>query len=178
MPPNPNLKAVFFDIGGVVVRSPLIAIAEYEKERGMPKDWINTLMYVLTPYPPRPSAPLPDFFLNFQFMGHHSTRTGSQGAWQRFERGEVDLFPFYQQFGYDLSNIERGKVWYAEYCKKRGLRASLLDIRLCTPPFQGFPTFLIAFPELPAAEKLKVDGREVDRFAITYLMGSKAVYQN
>ena len=51
MPPNPNLKAVFFDIGGVVVRSPLIAIAEYEKERGMPKDWINTLMYVfLLPY--------------------------------------------------------------------------------------------------------------------------------
>lgn len=52
MPPNPNLKAVFFDIGGVVVRSPLIAIAEYEKERGMPKDWINTLMCVLALYPP------------------------------------------------------------------------------------------------------------------------------
>lgn len=56
MPPNPNLKAVFFDIGGVVVRSPLIAIAEYEKEQGMPKDWINTLMCVfLLPYiPTRP----------------------------------------------------------------------------------------------------------------------------
>ena len=111
-------------------------------------------------------------------MGHHSTRTGSQGAWQRFERGEVDLFPFYQQFGCDLSNIERGKVWYAEYCKKRGLRASLLDIRLYTLPSYGFPTFLIAFPELPAAEKLKVDGREVERLAITYLIGSEAVYQN
>ena len=69
MPPNPNLKAVFFDIGGVVVRSPLIAIAEYEKERGMPKDWINTLMYVLTPYPPPPSALLPDFFLIFSIYG-------------------------------------------------------------------------------------------------------------
>lgn len=58
MLPNPNLKAVFFDIGGVVVRSPLIAIAEYEKERGMPKDWINTLMYVFLLSPPH-SARLP-----------------------------------------------------------------------------------------------------------------------
>ncbi len=65
MPPNPNLKAVFFDIGGVVVRSPLIAIAEYEKERGMPKNWINTLMCVL----PRTPLQLPDFFLYFSIYG-------------------------------------------------------------------------------------------------------------
>lgn len=111
-------------------------------------------------------------------MGHHSTRTGNQGAWQRFERGEVDLFPFYQQFGSDLSNIERGKVWYAEYCKKRGLRASPLDIRLYTFPSQRSPAFLIAFPELPAAERLKVDGREVDSLASTYPNRKLGIYQN
>jgi len=110
-------------------------------------------------------------FLVFQFMGHHSTRTGNQGAWQRFERGEVDLFPFYQQFGCDLSNIEQGKFWYAEYCKKRGLRTSLLDMRLYTLPSQGSPIFLIAFPELLPAEGLKVDGREVGRLTSTYLIG-------
>lgn len=126
MLPNPNLKAVFFDIGGVVVRSPLIAIAEYEKERGMPKDWINTLMYVflLSYLPALSSTAFPSTTRCRLLTGYHSTRTGHQGAWQRFERGEVDLFPFYQQFGSDLSNLERGKVWYAEYCKKRGLCTS------------------------------------------------------
>jgi hypothetical protein len=129
MPPNSSLKAVFFDIGGVVVRSPLIAIAEYEKERGMPKDWINTLMYVFLPsYPSAPHSTC-TLSLSFQLMGHHSTRTGNQGAWQRLERGEMDLFPFYQQFGYDLSDIERGTIWYAEYCKKRRLCTFLPNIK-------------------------------------------------
>jgi hypothetical protein len=35
------IKAVFFDIGGVVVKSPLIAIHTYEREKGLPKDWLN-----------------------------------------------------------------------------------------------------------------------------------------
>lgn len=37
----PPIKAVFFDIGGVVVKSPLIAIHIYEREKGLPKDWLN-----------------------------------------------------------------------------------------------------------------------------------------
>ena len=83
----------------------------------------------------------------------------------------MDLFLFYQQFGCDLSNVEQGKFWYAEYCKKRGLRASLLDTKLSTLPSQGPPIFLIAFPELPPAERLKVDGREVGRLASNYFIG-------
>ena len=81
----------------MVVRSPLIAIVEYEKERGMPKNWIDTLTCVLAPYSPHIPLHFPIFstFFFFQFMGNHSTRTGSQGAWQRFERGEADLsIPF------------------------------------------------------------------------------------
>jgi len=61
MPSELNLKAVFFDIGGVVVRSPLIAIAEYEQERGMPKDWVNTLMCVLAQCSPRTPFDFPNF---------------------------------------------------------------------------------------------------------------------
>jgi hypothetical protein len=41
---NSNFRAIIFDIGGVVITSPLIAIGAYERERGFPKDWINVLM--------------------------------------------------------------------------------------------------------------------------------------
>ena len=38
------IKAVIFDIGGVVVRSPMLAIAKYEKEHGIPPNYINCIM--------------------------------------------------------------------------------------------------------------------------------------
>ena len=33
--PAESIKAVFFDVGGVVVKSPLIAIHAYEREKGL-----------------------------------------------------------------------------------------------------------------------------------------------
>ncbi|KAI0781051.1 HAD-like protein [Trametes elegans] len=75
---SPHLKAVIFDIGGVVCRSPLIAIAAYEREHGIPNNYINCAITV----------------------------RGSTGAWQKFERGEMPLFPFYEQFGRELSDTE------------------------------------------------------------------------
>lgn len=108
---NTSIRAVIFDIGGVVITSPLIAIAAYERERGFPKDWLNVLI-----------------------TGH-----GSTGAWQRFERGELDLQTFYAEFGSDLSDVSKGQKWYADYCRKRGL---------------GMPT-------LPPAQEMRVDGREL-----------------
>ncbi|PVF97719.1 epoxide hydrolase N-termina [Serendipita vermifera] len=106
-----SFRAVIFDIGGVVITSPLIAITAYERERGFPKDWINVLI-----------------------TGH-----GSKGAWQKFERGEIDLKTFYAGFSNELSDVEKGKVWYKDYCKKRG----------------------IAFPSLPPESQMRVDGREL-----------------
>ncbi|CAE6465471.1 unnamed protein product [Rhizoctonia solani] len=41
---TPPIKAVFFDIGGVVVKSPLIAMHVYEREKGLPKDWLNVFI--------------------------------------------------------------------------------------------------------------------------------------
>ncbi|KAF9001908.1 HAD-like domain-containing protein [Cyathus striatus] len=88
-----NLKAVIFDIGGVVMRSPFIAIAAYERKHNMPPN-----------------------YLNCSIAGH-----GSQGAWQRFERGELDLFSFYKQFGEELSDTVSGNVWYKKYCDRKGV---------------------------------------------------------
>lgn len=51
----------------------------------------------------------------------NSTARGHQGAWQRFERGELALFSFYEAFGRDLSDTVNGNLWYKDYCKKKGL---------------------------------------------------------
>ena len=50
-----------------------------------------------------------------------STRRGSQGAWQKFERGEISLFPFYEQFSHELSDVHNGNKWYVEYCEKKDI---------------------------------------------------------
>ena len=83
---NPNLKAVIFDvraphtepfpdqqctavlttldifaqIGGVVCRSQLIAIAQYERENSIPNNYINCSMFVF-----------PDFCLRSTFNSEH-----------------------------------------------------------------------------------------------------------
>ncbi|KAF8894462.1 epoxide hydrolase [Infundibulicybe gibba] len=106
---SPHLKAVIFDIGGVVVRSPFIAIATYEHEHGIPEN-----------------------YLNCSIVGR-----GSQGAWQKFERGEIPLFVFYDAFSRDLSDTTNGNIWYKEYCQRKSLEC----------------------PQLP--NTLNVDGREL-----------------
>lgn len=88
---SPHLKAVIFDIGGVVVKSPLVAIAAYEHDHGLPKDFLNVSI----------------------------TQRGDGGAWQRFERGELSLFQFYREFSKDLSDVENGCRWYRGYCAAR-----------------------------------------------------------
>ncbi len=65
---TPN--AVIFDLGGVVIGSPLHAIAAYERELGVPAGFVNRLV----------------------------VETGPTGAWSRLERGELGLEPFYAAF--------------------------------------------------------------------------------
>ena len=69
----PGLRAVVFDLGGVVLGSPLHAIAEYERERGIPAGFVNRVV----------AATAPD------------------GAWSRLERGELTLEPFFAAFEAD-----------------------------------------------------------------------------
>jgi hypothetical protein len=48
-----------------------------------------------------------------------STGWGSQGGWQKFERGQIPLFPLYEQFSQELSDVDNGNKWYIEYCEKK-----------------------------------------------------------
>ncbi len=68
-----SYRAVIFDLGGVVVGSPLHAIAGYEREHGIAPNAVNRVV----------------------------VSAGPTGAWQRLERGELSLDTFYAAFEAD-----------------------------------------------------------------------------
>jgi putative hydrolase of the HAD superfamily len=71
----PELRAVIFDLGGVVLGSPLHAIAAYERAVGLPAGFVNRVV----------------------------AETAPGGAWARLERGELTLEPFYAAFEADCA---------------------------------------------------------------------------
>jgi len=73
-------QAVLFDIGGVIVDSPLHTIARYEREQGIPEGFLNSVV----------------------------RDTGPTGAWSRMERGELDSAGFCAQF--DAECTARGHL--------------------------------------------------------------------
>ena len=75
-----SFRAVIFDLGGVVLRSPLHTIAEYERNHGIPEGFLNRVVL----------------------------ETGPSGAWSRLERGELDLDGFCE--GFDRECEERGHL--------------------------------------------------------------------
>jgi hypothetical protein len=84
------------------MQSPFIAIAAYEKKLGIPANYLNCSMYVHL-HIQGDSAP----------EGYSSTGRGPNGAWQKFERGEIGLFSFYAAFSRDLSDTVNGNIWLA-----------------------------------------------------------------
>ncbi len=68
-------RAVIFDLGGVVIGSPLHAIAAYEREHGVPAGCINRVVVDTAPV----------------------------GAWSRLERGELTMEEFYPAFDADCA---------------------------------------------------------------------------
>src|SRR5436309_1353870 len=70
-----HYRAVLFDLGGVVVGSPLEAIARYEAEQAIPAGFVNRVVVA----------------------------TGAAGAWSRLERGELTLEAFYPAFERDCA---------------------------------------------------------------------------
>jgi len=68
-----SFSAVIFDLGGVVLGSPLHAIAAYERDRGIPAGFVNRVV----------------------------ANTAPRGAWSRLERGELSLEAFYPAFEED-----------------------------------------------------------------------------
>jgi len=65
-----SFRAVIFDLGGVVIDSPLHAIAAYERELGIPAGFVNRVV----------------------------VDTGPAGAWSRLERGELSRREFEAAF--------------------------------------------------------------------------------
>jgi epoxide hydrolase-like predicted phosphatase len=68
-----GFEAVIFDLGGVVLGSPLHAIAAFERERGIPAGFVNRVVM----------------------------ETAPRGAWSRLERGELTLDQFFPAFERD-----------------------------------------------------------------------------
>ncbi|KNC81091.1 hypothetical protein SARC_06571 [Sphaeroforma arctica JP610] len=65
-----GIKAVAFDLGGVVLQSPMKAIRKYEEVLGYPANTVNKII----------------------------AGTGSKGSFQQLERGELTLKEFYPKF--------------------------------------------------------------------------------
>ena len=72
-------RAVLFDLGGVVLESPLHVIADFEKERGLPTGFIARV------------------------VGGYAARP--EGPWQRLERGELPLGEFCQAFDAEIAAL-------------------------------------------------------------------------
>jgi epoxide hydrolase-like predicted phosphatase len=70
-----NLRAVIFDLGGVILDSPLHAIARFERDRDIESGAINRIVVA----------------------------TGHGGAWARLERGELSMEDFFEAFEADCS---------------------------------------------------------------------------
>lgn len=70
-----KVKAVIFDLGGVILDSPMDVFAAFEKERGLPPDFLNRII----------------------------VDSGTQGAWARLERGELALDEFFDAFDKEIS---------------------------------------------------------------------------
>jgi epoxide hydrolase-like predicted phosphatase len=74
-----KLRAVIFDLGGVVLGSPLHAIAAYERDHGIPDGFVNRVV----------------------------VDTAPDGAWSRLERGELGLEDFFLAFESDCAEAGR-----------------------------------------------------------------------
>ena len=72
---EPSIRAVIFDLGGVVLDSPLHAIARYERDRRIPDGFINRVV----------------------------VDTGEAGAWSRLERGKLGMPEFFFAFSEDCA---------------------------------------------------------------------------
>ncbi|CAO3638020.1 unnamed protein product [Cunninghamella echinulata] len=85
------IKAVIFDIGGVCVGSPMAGIHCYEQQHNLPRNYINVAIVC----------------------------QGENGAFQKFERGEIKIQDFYIDFGKQLSDV-KNKEHYKKYLLRSG----------------------------------------------------------
>ncbi|KAA1071080.1 hypothetical protein PGTUg99_010926 [Puccinia graminis f. sp. tritici] len=77
--PTSIITTVIFDVGGVVVKSPLLGVNKFEKAEGLPADYLNVAI----------------------------TARGADGAFQKLEVGALQLPEFYAQVSYALIHRDR-----------------------------------------------------------------------
>jgi putative hydrolase of the HAD superfamily len=93
---------VLFDLGGVVLGSPLHAIAGYERSRSLPLGFINRVV----------------------------VDCGPAGAWARLERGELDVESFLEPFERDCASAGQSisaRELMAAISESSGPRAEMLE---------------------------------------------------
>ncbi|KAJ2832809.1 hypothetical protein GGI24_001086 [Coemansia furcata] len=88
-----TIKAVIFDVGGVLVKSPFIAISAYEQELGLPANYINVSL----------------------------SRRGADGAFQKYERGELTYGEFIDQWTDELNDTVANNSAYRKYLQRHEL---------------------------------------------------------
>ena len=90
-----RFAAVIFDLGGVVLGSPLHAIAAFEREQGIPAGFVNRVVM----------------------------ETAPEGAWSRLERGELTLEEFF--IGFERDCQAAGQVLSARAMMERMAASAL-----------------------------------------------------
>jgi len=94
------IRAVLFDVGGVITASPFDAFNRYEMELGIPKGSISGVI----------------------------RQNAGANAWARYERGELDLDAFALQF--EAEALRAGLTLDARACAKiirGGIRSEMVD---------------------------------------------------
>ncbi len=71
-----TIKAVIFDLGGVVMESPMDILADFENRNGLEPGFINRLI----------------------------ADAGNHGAWARLERGEIPMDEFFDAFDREIQS--------------------------------------------------------------------------
>lgn len=91
--PNPAIRAVLWDFGGVMTESPFLAFKRFEKERGLPADFLRGI----------------------------NARNHDHNAWARFERSELSPGQFDEAFaaetraaGYEVRGLDVIDLLYGE----------------------------------------------------------------
>ena len=95
-------RAVIFDLGGVVLGSPLHAIAAHEREQGIPPGFVNRVV----------------------------VDTGAAGAWSGLERGLLDFDAFVPAFEEDCARAGRridARALFARMADAAQPRPAMLD---------------------------------------------------
>ena len=97
-----SIKAVIFDLGGVVLNSPMEVFAEYEARNGLPHNFLN----------------------------RHIVEAGHDGAWARLERGEIELKEFFGVFDAEVAEtgvrISSAELM-AEVAEKSGVKTVMVE---------------------------------------------------